>query len=39
VLLNCRLDGLDALVTTAMAPPGRLALLGLVHGEARAGRR
>jgi secretion/DNA translocation related TadE-like protein len=38
-LLQCRLDGLDALVTTATAPPGRLALLGLVHGEARAGRR
>lgn len=39
VLLECRLDGLDALVTTGMAAPGRLALLGLVHGEARAGRR
>jgi secretion/DNA translocation related TadE-like protein len=39
VLLTCRLDGADALVTTAMAAPGRLAVLGLVHGEARAGRR
>jgi secretion/DNA translocation related TadE-like protein len=38
-LLQCRLEGLDAFVTTAMAPPGRLALLGLVHGQARAGRR
>jgi secretion/DNA translocation related TadE-like protein len=39
LLLKCRLDGLDALVTTGMAAPGRLAALGLVHGEARAGRR
>lgn len=39
VLLQCRLEGLDALVTTGMAAPGRLALLGLVHGQARAGRR
>ena len=39
VLLQCRLDGLDALVTTGMAAPGRLAALGLVRGEARAGRR
>ena len=38
-LLQCRLDGLDALVTTGMAAPGRLAIFGLVHGEARAGRR
>lgn len=39
VLLQCRLEGLDALVTTGLAAPGRLALLGLAHGEARAGRR
>lgn len=38
-LLECRLDGMDAVVTTGLAAPGRLASLGLVHGQARAGRR
>lgn len=39
VLEACRLEGLDAVVTAGVAPPGRLASFGLLHGVARAGRR
>lgn len=39
VLVACRLVGLDAVVTAGVAPPGRLASLGTLHGVARAGRR
>jgi secretion/DNA translocation related TadE-like protein len=38
-LLECRLDGLDAVVVVAVVPPGRAAAFGLVRGRARAGRR
>ncbi|HUR12937.1 MAG TPA: Rv3654c family TadE-like protein [Mycobacteriales bacterium] len=37
-LVSCRLEGLEAVLTVAVSPPGRLASLGDVHGEARAGR-
>ena len=39
VLVACRLDGLDAVVTAGVSPPGRLASFGTLHGVARAGRR
>lgn len=39
VLVACRLDGLDAVVTAGVTPPGGLAALGMLHGVARAGRR
>jgi secretion/DNA translocation related TadE-like protein len=38
-LLDCRLEGLDAVVDVGLRPPGRLSALGIVHGRARAGRR
>lgn len=39
VLLECLLDGFDAVVLVGVAPPGRAASFGLVKGRARAGRR
>jgi secretion/DNA translocation related TadE-like protein len=38
-LIECRLDGLDAVVVVGVSPPGRLSSLGLVRGRARAGAR
>ena len=38
-LIECGLDGLDAIVVVGVAPPGRVASFGLVRGRARAGRR
>jgi secretion/DNA translocation related TadE-like protein len=38
-LVECRLEGLDAIVVVGVSPPGRLSSLGLVRGRARAGTR
>jgi secretion/DNA translocation related TadE-like protein len=38
-LVECGLDGLDAVVVVAVVPPGRLGGLGALRGRARAGTR
>ncbi len=38
-LVECRLEGLDAVVVAGIVPSGRLSSLGMVRGRARAGVR